>query len=104
MALTPQELLIMELSYIGIIVVLLVHCVKTRGKAYAARIFGIGYLMGLIIENSGVIQGSYTEWGYTFYFPGSLVPVVTQLGWILASYSTFSMVEVMFKAWPALNK
>ncbi len=49
--------LLMELFYIGIVAVLLVHCLKTRGKAYAARIFGIGYVMGLLTENSGVIQG-----------------------------------------------
>nr|MDO8083247.1 carotenoid biosynthesis protein [Candidatus Sigynarchaeum springense] len=96
--------LVMELLVCGGIAGLLVHCLKTRGKEYAARIFGIGYVMGLVMENSGVIQGSYTEWGYVLYFPGSLVPVVTQLGWILVSYVTMSMAEVIFKAWPSLNK
>ena len=37
--------LTMELLYIGMIAVLLVHCLKTRGKEYTARIFGIGYVM-----------------------------------------------------------
>ena len=93
-----------ELFYIILILVMLIHCIKYHGKIYAIRIFGIGFIMGLIIENSGVLQGSYTEWGYLIYVPGSLVPIITQIGWILVTYACISLGEKIFEAWPILKK
>ena len=96
--------IVSEILYFILIGIIILHSLKFHGKIYTIRIILVGFLMGFIIENAGVVQGSYTEWGYLFYIPGSFVPLVTQIGWIVVTYISISLAGTIFKAWPILKR
>lgn len=80
------NLLLYEISNLVIFIIFVAHCMKFRGKYDLARYFLIGALYGMILENSGVILGYYSEPGYMLYLPFSLVPLATMLGWTVVFY------------------
>lgn len=62
------------------------HCFKTRGLQDLLCVFGIGFLYGLLLENSGIWMGFFSESGYFAYIPGLPAPLTTMCGWSLSFY------------------
>ncbi len=121
-----------EISNIVLAVVFLIHCYHYRGKWDTLKIFGIGMLYGLFLENSGTFnplvngvvnawfpslntligEGFFYERNYLFYlfeFNGvgirlSQVPLCTHLGWCMIFYFALTFWEKITDAFPKIRK
>ncbi len=63
------------------------HAYLTRGAASAAAFFGVGLVYGVVLENTGITLGFFSERGYHLYVPGLPAPAATMLGWAMIAYS-----------------
>ncbi len=121
-----------EISNIILAVAFLIHCYHYRGKWDTLKIFGIGMLYGLFLENSGTYvplihdvvnmlfpsltpligEGFFYEQQYRFYlfqfngvgFRLSQVPLCTHLGWCMIFYFALTFWEKISEAFPNLRK
>ncbi len=107
-----------EYSNLIWVAIFFVHCLYYRGKWDTLKIFLIGMLYGLFLENSGVIfvppisAGFFYEQNYHFYlfeFFGvgiriSQVPFATHLGWCNIFYISLTFWEKIAEAFPKIRK
>lgn len=78
-----------ECSTLTWVAVLSIHCWRTRSRGEFARLFGVGMLYGLILENGGIAMGFFSEPGYRLHVPGMPGPLATGLGWMSAFYAAY---------------
>ena len=108
-----------EISAIITSIVVLIHCYSTRGKWDTIKIYVIGLIYGMVLENGGPMQipalgmtGYFWESHYNLYlfeFFGfgirlSQVPLATQLGWPMMFYIAVTFWEQICKAFPGLKR
>lgn len=106
-----------ELVNLIVISIMFVHCLYYRGKWDTLKIFVIGMLYGLFLENSGTMYipgisaGFFYERNYNLYlfeFFGvgyrlSQVPLVTHMGWALIFYVSLMFWEKIAEAFPKIR-
>ena len=105
--LTSEKMtLIYEYSQFFWVGVLILHALFSRGIANVrsfglhrvVTFFGVAYLYGLMLENSGIIMGLFLEPQYTWYIGWSEryylpAPICTQLGWCICFYLAIWITE-----------
>lgn len=64
-----------------------IHSLTYEGRDKTISLFGIGLIYGLILENSGVLLGFFTEEQFHVYIPYLPAPFFTALGWCNVFYS-----------------
>ncbi len=64
-----------------------IHSLKYEGFDKTVTLFGVGFIYGLILENSGVILGFFKEENFHVYIPFLPAPFFTALGWCNVFYS-----------------
>jgi len=76
---------------------MLAHCTYKRGLSGVVLFYGIGFLYGLILENSGIILGYFGESQYRYYLGCCGVtlpaPLATQVGWCIMFYVAIANAE-----------
>jgi hypothetical protein len=107
-----------EFSAIALSIVTAIHCYTKRGKWDTIRIFGVGMLYGLVLENGGPMHlpafgfnGYFYEENYKLYlfeFFGhgkrlSLVPLCTHTGWPVVFYTAVLFWERIGSAFPSVR-
>lgn len=108
-----------EYFNISLWVVMLLYSLKTRGKWDTLKIFLIGMIYGLVLENGGPMQvpalgfeGYFWEENYHLYlfeFWGygirlSTVPLATHLGWSNVFFVSLTFYEAIAKAFPKIKE
>ena len=107
--LTNEEITrIYEQSQFFWVGILVLHALFSQGLANVRRIgvhrvvtfFGVTFLLGLMLENVGIIAGLFHEPHYTWYIGLSdryylPAPVCTQLGWCICFYIAIWMAEFL---------
>ncbi|MFX0098828.1 MAG: hypothetical protein ACFFCS_04545 [Candidatus Hodarchaeota archaeon] len=111
--------IVYELFAIAISLITMLHCYKKRGKWDTIKIYVIGMLYGLVLENGGPMEipflgltGYFWEENfqiYLFEFFGygyrvSLVPMATHLGWPMVFYLAVVFWEQIYKAFPKIKQ
>ncbi|MHA1340730.1 MAG: hypothetical protein ACTSRZ_11425 [Promethearchaeota archaeon] len=107
-----------EFSAICISLLSLAHCYSKRGKWTTIKIFIIGMIYGLVLENGGPMiapqfgfEGYFWEENYKLYlfeFFGygiriSKVPIATHLGWPMVFYIAVIFWERICQAFPSIK-
>ncbi len=108
-----------EFSSIVVCIIVLFHCYKFRGKSDTIKIFVVGMIYGLVLENGGPmiipelgLEGYFWEENYKIYlfeffgygFRLSKVPVATHLGWSMVFYLAIVFWERITSAYPVIKK
>lgn len=110
-----------EIFNISMFIILLIYCYMKYGKYMAIKIYLIGMIYGLVLENAGPLyipelglHGYFWEHHYMFYFfqinIGDLstgirlsqVPIATHFGWSNVFFISYIWYEQMVKAYPEL--
>jgi hypothetical protein len=84
---------IFEVSGFFWFLVFLTHCLTVRGGQAVLRLFGLGLVYGIFLENVGIFAGFFSEPGYTVYLSSLPAPVFTMMGWCTAFYVSVSFAE-----------
>ena len=69
------------------------HVVLTRGWHGFVMFFGVTFIYGLVLENTGIIMGFFFEPSFRLYLGPLPAPLCTMLGWSLVFYITVAVVE-----------
>ncbi len=69
-----------------------------RGRWSLLMFFGVTFLYGMILENTGIIMRFFFETGYHFYLGQLPAPLCTMMGWPIVFYVMFSLTE-RFASW-----
>ena len=108
-----------EFSAIIMAVITAIHCYCKRGRWDTIKIFGVGLVYGLVLENGGPMhlpalgfEGYFYEENYKLYlfeFFGhgkriSLVPICTHLGWPVVFYVAVLFWERICQAFPRVRR
>lgn len=75
-----------EIWSLGVYAVAVLHCMIRYGRRMFVHIFVIGFVYGMVLENSGIVTGFFSEQGYRLYIPGVPAPLFTMAGWCTAVY------------------
>jgi hypothetical protein len=62
------------------------HAWLTGGVRAAVTFFVVGLLYGVVLENTGILLGFFSEPYYRHYIPGLPAPVATMVGWSFGIY------------------
>jgi Carotenoid biosynthesis protein len=82
-----------EFGTLGAVALLALHCAETRPRGDLILFFGVGMLLGLILENGGIVMGFFREQGYLLHPPGLPGPLATGMGWTAVFYSSMHVAE-----------
>lgn len=82
-----------EFGTLGAVALLAFHCAKTRPRGDLVLFFGVGMLLGLILENGGIVMGFFREEGYLLHPPGLPGPLATGMGWTAVFYASMHVAE-----------
>lgn len=112
-----------EVFNLSLFVILLTFCYKKYGKYTALKIYGIGMLYGMVLENGGPLflpelgfPGFFFEHHYMLYLfqinIGSFtfgtrisqVPLATHFGWSNVFFISFVWYETITQAYPQLKQ
>ncbi|MBN2198473.1 MAG: carotenoid biosynthesis protein [Candidatus Aminicenantes bacterium] len=63
--------------------VFIVHILLSRGRQTAILFFGVGFVYGLLLENSGIVMGFFSEPGFLVTLRFLPAPLCTMLAWSL---------------------
>lgn len=107
-----------EFSALALALLTAIHCYHKRGRSETLKIFGIGMIYGLVLENGGPLhlpllgfEGYFYEENYKLYlfeFFGygrriSLVPICTHAGWPVVFYLAVSFWDRICDAFPSVR-
>jgi hypothetical protein len=90
-------LLYTELWSLCVFAAVVMHCTVRGTRRLFIHIFVIGFAYGLVLENSGIVTGFFSEEGYRFYLPGIPAPVYTMAGWCTAVYVSVHVAEGIWR-------
>ena len=108
-----------EFSALVLAAVTAVHCYRKRGRWDTLKIFGVGLVYGVVLENGGPMhlpllgfEGYFYEENYKLYlfeFFGwgrrvSLVPLCTHVGWPVVFYLAVLFWERICAAFPQVRR
>jgi uncharacterized membrane protein len=84
-------------------VLLMVHCLRWRGRGGLVKFFVAAALYGILLEVSGVTLDYFRENDYHFYLPLFAAPVATMVGWSTVFYPSVVVFEMLGRRWPTLR-
>jgi len=79
-----------QFFWIGVFVI---HVIVTRGWQGFLMFFGVTFVYGLILENTGIVMRFFFEPSFRFYLGPLPAPLCTMFGWCLVFYVTVATVE-----------
>jgi len=91
----PSTLHYTEVWSLGVFAVLAAHCLVCGGRRKFVHLYAVGLVYGMILENSGIVSGFFSEEGYWFYIPGVPAPVYAMFGWCTAVYVSIHVTEAL---------
>jgi len=91
----PTALHYTELWSFAAFAVLAIHCLVRGGRPKFVHLYIVGLVYGVVLENSGIVAGFFSEEGYRFYIPGIPAPVYAMVGWCTAIYVSVHVTEVL---------
>ena len=74
------------------------HALSTRGRHGLVMFFGVTFIYGLVLENSGIIMNFFFEPSFRYYLGPLPAPLCTMLGWCIVFYVTVAVVDQL-TAW-----
>ncbi len=78
--------LVFEYSQFAWCLALAAHAYLTRGSRALIAFFVIGLVYGVMLENTGITLGFFSELRYDWYLPRLPAPLATMLGWSMIAY------------------
>ena len=75
-----------------------------RGSWALLMFFGVTFLYGLILENTGIMMHFFFEPSFRLYLGPLPAPLCTMLGWSLVFYIMFAVTERFALWWPWLSE
>ncbi len=108
-----------EFFNLSLWVIMFTYCYKTFGKYTTIKIFGIGMIYGMVLENGGPIvvpelgfEGYFWEETYILYlfeiggvgYRVSKVPLATHLGWCNVFFISYIFYEQIARAFPTIRE
>lgn len=93
-----------EISILIVEIILGIHCYMHRKKRDFLLFLIPAVIYGMIVENSGITIGFFSEEGYLFYLPFLKAPLATMLGWASSFYITIFIVEKIVEAVPLFRR
>lgn len=85
------------------VVVFVTHVALTRGWHGFVMFFGVTFIYGLVLENTGIIMGFFFEPSFRLYLGPLPAPLCTMLGWSLVFYITVATIEQLSEWVPWLK-
>jgi uncharacterized membrane protein len=85
-------------------ILLAAHAAWTGGRHALALFFGVGALYGLVLENTGIAMGFFSETRCRLYLWPFPAPLCTTIGWCMAFYVAVSLVEQLARWVPWLAR
>jgi len=80
----------LQLSWI---VLFLLHALLHRGWQKFVTFYIVGFVYGLLLENTGIVLGYFHETDYLFYLWRLPAPFATMMGWCLVFYCCIWVAE-----------
>lgn len=74
-----------------------------RGWKWLLLFFGVVFVYGLLLENSGIIMRFFYEPSFRLYLGPLPAPLCTMLGWSLVFYVVWASIDRMGSYWPKLG-
>ena len=78
--------------------------VWSRGWHALVMFFGVTFVYGLMLENTGIIMGYFFEPSFRLYLGPLPAPLCTMLGWSLVFYVTVAIVQQLGQWLPRLGR
>jgi len=88
-----QLTLLFEASQFIWVGILAVHVAWARGRHAVVLFFGITFLFGLVLENTGIIIGYFHEPSFRLYLGPFPAPLCTMVGWCVVFYVTMAVTQ-----------
>jgi hypothetical protein len=82
---------------------LMIHVLAARGRQALAMLFGVGFVFGVLLENTGIIMGFFSEPGYFLYAWPLPAPLCTMASWSLVLAVVISVVDRLGEWLPWLS-
>ncbi len=103
--LTHEQLaLLFEASQFFWVFLFIVQIALTRGWHSLVLFFGVTFIYGLLLENSGIIMRFFYEPSFKLYLGRLPAPLCTMLGWSLVFYLTIAVTERLAEWLPSLKE
>lgn len=90
-----------QFIWVGLFVV---QIAWTRGFHGLVLFFGVTFVYGMVLENTGIIMHFFFEPSFRYYLPPFPAPLCTMLGWCVVFYVTVAIVEQLAQWFPWLKK
>ena len=94
-----QLSLLYETSQYVVVAVFIAHIVLFRGWQTLLMFFGVTFVYGLMLENTGIAMGYFFEPGFKLYLPPFPAPLVTMVGWCVVFYATVAITQHLARWW-----
>jgi len=89
-----------EIMQVSWILIFMVHTWWSRGIHRFITVYVIALLYGVILENTGIYLGYFSEPHYMWYFGKLPAPFCTMLGWCLVFYACIWIAEFFRERFP----
>jgi len=99
-----QLTVLFEVSQFVWVALLVAHIVLSRGWWAVVMFFGVTFVYGLILENTGIIMHYFYEPRFHLYLGPLPAPLATMLGWCVVFYVTVAVTQHLVGWIPWLGK
>ena len=99
-----QLSLLYECSQYLVVAAFVAHIVLQHGWQTLVTFFGVTFVYGLLLENTGIAMGYFFEEGFKLYIQPFPAPFVTMVGWCVVFYATVAITRHLAKWVPWLAK
>lgn len=98
-----QLTFLFEFSQFIWVVLFVVQILATRGRHALVLFFGVNFVYGLMLENTGIVMHYFFEPSFMVYLWFLPAPLCTMLGWSVVFYVTYAIVEKLAEWSPWLK-
>ena len=98
-----QLTVLFELSQFLWVVLLATQVVLSRGWHALVLFFGVTFIYGLMLENTGIVMHYFFEPSFRVYLGPLPAPLCTMLGWCVVFYVTIAVVQQLAEWVPWLK-
>ncbi|MBM4395601.1 MAG: hypothetical protein FJ087_07920, partial [Deltaproteobacteria bacterium] len=103
--LTHEQLTVLfEASQFAWVGVMMLAILVGRGRHQLVLFFGVTFVYGLVLENTGIAMHFFFEPSFQVYLKPLVAPLCTMLGWCIVFYVTIAMVQQLAEWVPWLAR
>lgn len=81
----------------------IIHAYFVGGKSIFVTFWGVCLIYGIILENTGIILGYFSESEFKYYLWRLVAPICTMLGWVIVFYCATRIAEYFRELFPSWN-